>query len=69
MLILPDSSFKIVWNLIIVVLLIYTATFVPFRVSFLGDDTLAIYVLDVLTDILFGIDIVVNFMSAYEKSD
>lgn len=69
LLILPNSHFKIAWNLIIVILLIYTATFVPYRVAFLGNDTDLIATLDILTDALFGIDIAVNFLSAYEKND
>ena len=34
MVIMPDSNFKIFWNLVTIVLLIYTAIFVPYNVAF-----------------------------------
>lgn len=36
--ILPDSKFKAIWNTILITLLIYTATFTPFKVAFMEDD-------------------------------
>ena len=36
-LILPDSKFKMTWNLIIMVLLLYTAIYVPFKVAFINE--------------------------------
>ena len=35
--ILPDSKFKIMWNIIMVILLLYTATFVPYRTAFIDE--------------------------------
>jgi len=35
---LPDSPFKKVWNLVIMMLLMYTATFVPYKVAFMDDN-------------------------------
>ena len=37
-LIMPDSKFKLVWNIIIVQLLLYTALFVPFKIAFIETD-------------------------------
>ena len=36
-LILPDSKFKMTWNLVIMVLLLYTAIYVPFKVAFINE--------------------------------
>jgi hypothetical protein len=63
---MPDHKFKIFWNLIIILLLIHTATFVPYQIAFISDDVFALDVIDYVTDSLFGIDIIVNFVSAIE---
>lgn len=34
MVIMPDSPFKIFWNIVTIILLIYTAIFVPYNVAF-----------------------------------
>ena len=36
-LILPESRFKMVWNMIIIFLLLYTAIFVPYKVAFINE--------------------------------
>ena len=65
---MPNTKFKIVWNLIIVVLLLYTATYVPYRVSFIdGESSLAFKIFENTIDGLFFCDIIVNFLSAIEK--
>jgi hypothetical protein len=33
-LIMPDSQFKKIWNMLITILLLYTAIFVPYRTAF-----------------------------------
>jgi hypothetical protein len=37
--IMPNSTFKICWNAIMILLLLYTATFVPFRTAFVDKVT------------------------------
>ena len=37
-LIMPDSKFKVYWNIIIILLLLYTALFVPFKIAFIETD-------------------------------
>ena len=61
-LIMPHHKLKGVWTMVIIVLLIYTAIFVPYKIAFVEESGLA--VLDVLVDVLFGIDIIINFLSA-----
>ena len=36
-LILPESKFKMVWNLIIIALLLYTAIYVPYKIAFINE--------------------------------
>ena len=58
---LPRSPFKMIWNLLIVVLLLYTATILPYRVCFnllQGHDWI---LLDFSVDLFFFLDILVNF--------
>lgn len=65
---MPDSKFKTFWNIAVIVLLAYTSTFVPFQVAFVDQDSSFEIFLNYLVDILFGVDIIVNFLSAYETN-
>ena len=66
-LILPESKFKMVWNLIIIALLLYTAIYVPYKIAFINEqDSVVTQIFEWTVDILFAIDIFVNFISVYE---
>jgi len=70
----PTSIFKMVWNVIIIFLLFYTATVTPYRTAFYDDNDGGDYkkfyeAMDTVVDVVFGLDIIVNFISAYEKPD
>ena len=67
--IMPNSKFKTLWNLIIILLLGYTSTVVPFQVAFVDTDSFATIIFNYTVDILFGIDIIINFFSAYELAN
>ena len=60
-----DSNFRRFWQLIILMVLTYTALVTPLRISF-PSDNLVLMIMDLSTDFLFLIDIVVNFHLAYE---
>lgn len=62
----PDSYCKFCWNIILVILLIYTATITPFRLCFF-DPILynTWWWIDTAVDVLFFFDILVNLSSAY----
>lgn len=66
---MPNSKFKTIWNLIIILLLGYTSTVVPFQVAFVDIDSFSTIVFNYIVDILFGIDIIINFFSAYELAN
>ena len=66
---MPNSKFKTVWNLIIVLLLAYTSTVVPFQVAFVDVDSFATVIFNYIVDILFAVDIIVNFFSGFELAN
>ena len=68
---LPDDPFKRFWNVLIIFLLFYVATYVPYDIYFapneeIGDKWNAMKVFDLFVDFLFLIDIFVNFLSSYD---
>ena len=67
--VMPNSKFKTLWNLIIILMLGYTSTVVPFQVAFVDVDSFSTVIFNYTVDILFGIDILVNFFSAYEVTN
>ena len=66
---MPDSKFKTFWNITVIALLLYTSTVVPFQVAFVDVDTQFAQFLNYMVDILFGLDILVNFFSAFETTN
>ena len=65
-LIMPDSKFKLYWNMIIIGLLLYTAIFVPFKIAFINEDGILMKISEITVDLLFAADLIVNFISATE---
>lgn len=63
---MPYHKTKAIWTIIIIILLVYTAIFVPFKIAFILDDGGDFVALDTTVDVLFAIDIIVNFLSAVE---
>jgi hypothetical protein len=64
-LIYPDSIFKKLWNVIIYLLLLYTAMILPFTICFLDESNPGLDSVELMIDILFALDIIINFFSAY----
>lgn len=54
------------WNLLIILLLIYTALVLPVRFSFIDNDS-NWKSLDYVIDGIFCFDVIINFVSAYEN--
>ena len=63
----PDSDFKTVWNVLLIVALLYTATVMPYNVAFIDEDPTPLAVSNFLIDTFFWFDIFFNFISAYER--
>jgi hypothetical protein len=68
--IMPENTFKKIWNILMIFLLFYVASYVPYSVCFdnRAPDAPAITMdyVDATVDFLFFVDIIVNFISAYE---
>ena len=54
-----------IWNLALIVMLISTAILLPFRLSFVKEDSIDWTIIDIIFDILFFVDVIVNCRSAY----
>ena len=61
-----DSKFKNYWNIVIIVMLIYTASFVPYRIAYTDDNPTSMIVIDTLMDLLFLFDLIMSFFTSYE---
>ncbi|CAD8153584.1 unnamed protein product [Paramecium octaurelia] len=64
----PDDPIKLLWDILIIIALLYVCFLVPYEISFKNDDTAESAVqlgFNITIDILYGIDIVINFFSAY----
>ena len=60
----PNCRFKIIWNILIMFLLLYTATVLPYRVCFNQLQSSEWMLADMIIDIIFLSDVVINFNTA-----
>ena len=63
---MPDSKFKSYWGLMIIIILLYTASYVPYGLSYIDEETSGMKDFDTILDGIFFTDIILNFFSAYE---
>lgn len=61
----PNSGFLKNWTYVLIFLLIYTATIMVFRICFEDITTNGWLVLDICVDILFLVDVILNFYMGY----
>jgi hypothetical protein len=66
---MPETKFKNFWNAIIMILLVYTGTYVPYKTAFVDDTSNSVYIFELCVDALFITDVLVNFISAYEDRE
>ena len=62
---MPSDAIRVLWNIILVILLSSSGILTPYMVSFVDDEDTTFDVLDYLFTAGFGIDILINFISAY----
>ncbi len=68
--ILPDDPFKKKWDFLIIAVLIFTAFVSPYRIAFVTVDTTPWIVIESIVDVIFFIDLVLNFFFAfYDETD
>ena len=65
----PYGNFIKFWNLLIILLLIYTGIVLPPRMAFDDETLIDWFWVDITIDIIFITDIFINFNSAYENDD
>lgn len=67
----PNDQKKSIWSITILICIVYTCVMTPFRESFYTFQELEIkdfwFFLETIIDIIFALDIFVNFISAYEN--
>jgi CRP-like cAMP-binding protein len=61
----PDDDFVRYWQLVVALLLIYTATITIFRIAFVEDEETGWLIADTVIDSLFFVDVTVNCFLAY----
>ncbi len=61
---MPDHKVKQNWDIFIAMLLIFTAVYVPLRISFYDEATTAYLIFDTVFDIFFVVDIILTFFTA-----
>lgn len=68
-LISPTSNFKLIWNLMMFALIIFIAIVVPYRIPFEDQISEMWFIIDTSTDSIFLLDMILNFMTAYEDEN
>ena len=66
---MPTSFFRSFWNIVLIGILVYTATYMPYKTCFIDVPSVASDNFDLVIDSLFTLDICINFLSAFEKAD
>jgi len=67
---IPGRRFFLIWNIIIICLLSYIATILPYRIAFMeNQDSLPWTIWDYISDFIFLLDVFFNCITAYERPD
>ena len=64
-LILPGTTFSIIWTFVVLGLLLYTAIVTPFSIAFIDNPPLGFIIFEIIIDFLFMTDIIINFFTPY----
>ena len=65
---MPINLFRRIWENIVNLLLLYTALFVPYKIGFAPDESEGAKMIDKTVDVLFAMDLFLNFTFAYDRS-
>lgn len=65
LLIQPGADFRLWWDFVSMLLVIYIAATLPYRIAFLHDWSMAFAVFDFFIDLFFLLDVVLNFFTCY----
>lgn len=64
----PNATYKLIWDAIVSIIVIYSIIMVPLQLSFSVAIEGGFHVVDWIIDVLFMIDIIVNFFTAYNDN-
>ena len=65
----PESKFYVIWQLLMLFFIFYSAIVIPIRIPFEDDPHLFFVIFDTILDFLFMVDIVINFNTAFEDDE
>ena len=65
----PEGRVKTLWDMLLIVLLAYTATYMPYKTCFIDESSTLAEAVDWSVDGLFMVDILINFLAATENPD
>lgn len=60
-----NNPYRMRWDLIVMILAVYNCVMIPFSVAFEPDATLGFTIWERIVDILFALDLFVNFRTTY----
>jgi hypothetical protein len=64
----PNNMYKVFWDFIIGLLIIYSVTFTPFKMSYVKKESIFLIIFELIIELIFIIDIGLNFFTAYLDS-
>ena len=67
--ILPTHPFRVAWDWVLIVCVLYSAITVPLEVCFRYEKLVTLAVIDRIVDVYFIFDLVLNFRTAYYNHD
>jgi hypothetical protein len=65
---LPENSVKRFWDLVIALIILYSSIVTPYKIAFI-DDSDSLEYLDIVFDVLFFFDVIINFFAAYVDNE
>ena len=66
---LPENGIKRFWDIVIAMIIVYSAVVLPYQIAFVDDESESDAILDNLLNAILGLDILMNFFSAYIDSE
>ena len=65
---MPENSVKRFWDLVIALIILYSSIVTPYKIAFI-DDSDSLEYLDIVFDVLFFFDVIINFFAAYVDNE
>ena len=69
MIIMPENTFKVFWDLLVTLLILFVCVTAPWRLAFTDEDDLAWMIVGGIVDSFFLVDLVISFFTAYHDEE